>query len=148
MIWLRGESNLPWMCIWDFNEVLRREEHVGPNERDVSHMGGFRNVVDLCGLESWWYRLHQCGLDLREKSQRWEYCPVRLDKALATSSWSSIFPLALVCHLLTAKSDHSPIVLCNEVEAAKRRLAVDRSFRYEAMWHTHPEFLAMVERAL
>lgn len=26
MIGLRGESTLPWVCIGDFNEVLRREE--------------------------------------------------------------------------------------------------------------------------
>ena len=33
---LRGESTLSWMCIGDFNEILRPEEQHGPNERDSS----------------------------------------------------------------------------------------------------------------
>jgi hypothetical protein len=45
------EIYLPWICIGDFNEILRREEQMGPNERDVSQMSGFREVVDLYGLD-------------------------------------------------------------------------------------------------
>ena len=32
MKFLRGESTLPWLCIGDFNEILRPEEQMGPNE--------------------------------------------------------------------------------------------------------------------
>ena len=52
---LRGESTLPWLCIGDFNEVLRREEQMGPNLQDVSQMGGFREATNLCGLDDLGY---------------------------------------------------------------------------------------------
>lgn len=55
MTWLRRESTLPWLCIGDFNEFLRREEQMGPNERDVSQMVGFREAIDLCGLDDLGY---------------------------------------------------------------------------------------------
>ena len=47
---LRGESTLSWLCIGDFNEILRREEQIGPNEWDEAQMAGFREAVDVCGL--------------------------------------------------------------------------------------------------
>jgi exonuclease III len=31
----------PWVCIGDFNEVLRKEEHVGINERSSSQIAAF-----------------------------------------------------------------------------------------------------------
>ena len=51
MIRLRSGSTLPWMCVGDFNEVLLREEQMGLNERDVSHVAGFREAIYLCGFE-------------------------------------------------------------------------------------------------
>jgi hypothetical protein len=38
------------VCIRDFNEVLRKEEHVGINERSSSQIAAFRETVDVCGL--------------------------------------------------------------------------------------------------
>lgn len=133
------------MCIGDFNEVLRREEQMGPNERDVSQMGGFREAIDLYGLDDLGY----IGLDWT--FEKWvvggQYCRVRLDRALATASWSAIHPFAVVRHLVAAKSDHCPIVLCTEMESSNGRLALDRPFRYEAMWETHQDFMNMLEGA-
>jgi hypothetical protein len=47
---IRSASDLPWLCIGYFNEVLHRSEHEGVNERSNSQMAGFREMVDLCGL--------------------------------------------------------------------------------------------------
>lgn len=41
-------SPLPWMCIGDFNEVLRQEEHVGIAQRFNTQMQGFRDTIDVC----------------------------------------------------------------------------------------------------
>lgn len=70
---------------------------------------------------------------------------MRLDRALATAGWSAKFPFASVRHLRAAKSDHSPILLMNEMESGPRRVLKDRLFRYEKMWETHESYGALVE---
>lgn len=107
-------------------------------------MAGFREAVDLCGLADLGY----IGLDwtFEMKVREGHYCRVRLDRALATASWSAMFPFATVRHLVGAKSDHSPIVLFNTMDATNRRIGLDRPFRYEMMWETHQEFFPMLEK--
>jgi hypothetical protein len=39
----------------DFNEVLRQEEHEGVGQRTKAHMDGFRDAVDVCGLQDLGY---------------------------------------------------------------------------------------------
>mgnify|MGYP001010734247 FL=1 len=94
---LRGESTLPWMCIGDFNEILRAEEQHGPKEQDSAQIEAFREAVDVCGLAGLGYR----GLDWtwEKKVAGGDYCRVRLDRALATACWSGLFPFATVEHL-------------------------------------------------
>ena len=96
---------MPWLCIGDFNEILRREEQIGPNERDEAQMTGFREAVDLCNLADIGY----IGLDwtFEKKVHGGHYCRVRLDRALASPEWSAMFPYATLRHLQAAKSDHS-----------------------------------------
>ena len=43
-------SALPWLCIGDFNEVLRLEEHQGVANRSNAQIQGFRDAVDDCML--------------------------------------------------------------------------------------------------
>ena len=47
---IKSSSSLPWVCIGDFNEVLHRSEHQGPQERSYAQIAGFREMVDVCGL--------------------------------------------------------------------------------------------------
>jgi hypothetical protein len=47
---IRSSTDLPWLCMGDFNEVLHRDEHVGVSERSWSQILGFRDTVDICGL--------------------------------------------------------------------------------------------------
>jgi hypothetical protein len=50
MRFLRAQSGLPWLCLGDFNEVLKADEHFGVKEREGWHMSGFQEVVDDCGF--------------------------------------------------------------------------------------------------
>jgi hypothetical protein len=59
MKFMRGESDLHRLCMGDFNEILRREEQFGANDREEYLMEGFREAVDVCGLCDIGYR----GLD-------------------------------------------------------------------------------------
>ena len=48
---IKASSHLPWVCIGAFNEVLHREEHSGVQERSRAQIEGFREAVDVCGME-------------------------------------------------------------------------------------------------
>jgi exonuclease III len=56
---LCAHSDLPWVCIGDYNEVLRREEHFGVGDRDEAQINAFRQAADVCGLSDLGY----VGLD-------------------------------------------------------------------------------------
>ena len=141
---LRGESTLPWLCIGDFNEILRKEEQMGVHERDSAQMEAFREATDLCALADLGYK----GLDWtwEKKVSGGHYCRVRLDRALASASWSTLFPLASVEHLTAAKSDHSPILLATDLVSESVR-AAQRPFRYECMWERDGRFGSVLENA-
>jgi hypothetical protein len=138
MRFLKADCDLPWACIGDFNEVLRREEQMGPNERDMTQINKFREVVDACQLCDIGYR----GLDwtFERRVQGNAYCRVRLDRVLASSEWCNRFPFATVTHLTAVKSDHSPILLLNEMEAGNQRIALAKPFWYEVMWERHDDY--------
>jgi hypothetical protein len=142
---IRSDSDLPWLCIGDFNEVLRREEHMSVCDRDESQMRGFREAVDVCGLCDIGY----IGLDwtFEKKVAGGHYCRIRLDRALASPSWCSRFPYASLRHLTAATSDHSPILLLTERDSTEIvRDRSNKSFRYEIMWETHAELVPLVEQ--
>ena len=43
-------SELLWLCIRDFNEVLRPDEHKGIAQCNNDQIQGFREAVDVCML--------------------------------------------------------------------------------------------------
>jgi hypothetical protein len=100
-------------------------------------------MVDVCGLydlgfegRSWTFEKRVVG---------GSFCRVRLDRALATIDWSLRFPETTVRHLTAAASDHDPILLQWEKACGPRRRCGRKLFRYELMWESHEEFLAMLQ---
>ncbi|KAK1665276.1 hypothetical protein QYE76_053435 [Lolium multiflorum] len=55
---ISSSSSLPWLCLGDFNEVLRADEHQGVGTRSLNQMQGFRDTVDLCNLIDLGYKGH------------------------------------------------------------------------------------------
>jgi len=47
---LRNETDLPWLCAGDFNEVLYDHEQFGGNDRGEWMMEGFRDVISYAGF--------------------------------------------------------------------------------------------------
>lgn len=140
---MAAHSSLPWVCLGDFNEVLRQDEHDGIGQRCQAQMQGFRDAVDVCGL-----------IDLGFQGRKWTFekkvagcmfTRVRLDRALASDEWSSLFPTATVEHLTAATSDHSPILL--KLEATAMNQKKEKLFRYEVMWDSHAEMKQAVRAA-
>jgi hypothetical protein len=48
--YLNTQSDLPWLCAGDFNEVLEAQEQVGGQVQSERQMEGFREAVQICGF--------------------------------------------------------------------------------------------------
>jgi exonuclease III len=55
---------------------------------------------------------------------------VRLDQVVASTEWSQIFPSARVQHIVSARSDHCPILVELNTEENRK---VKHIFRYKIM---------------
>ncbi|KAK3188277.1 hypothetical protein Dsin_027838 [Dipteronia sinensis] len=53
---LRGMSDLPWICIGDFNEILSMEEKEGEVPQQRRMIEEFREAIDFCDLDDLGFR--------------------------------------------------------------------------------------------
>lgn len=105
--YLSTQSDLPWLCAGDFNEILKMEEKCGGPPRSRGQIEAFRKAVEdlsimdigFLGPEFTWCNGRKGNSTVRE----------RLDRALADSSWCNLFPKGSVHHLSSSYSDHLPI---------------------------------------
>lgn len=82
---LSDDDSLPWVILRDFNEVLHSDEKEAGSRRNEHQMRGFREVVGYADL---------VDLGFVGSKFTWSnmHTKLRLDRALATTSWSDIFP--------------------------------------------------------
>ena len=127
---LRGSSRLPWLVVGDFNEIKFQSEKEGGAPRPNWQMARFNDSINFCGLKevsfvgpsfTWLYQRRD-GSQIRE----------RLDRALASSDWHSLFPSAKLFHKSSSASDHNPLVL--HFFPRQRRQRHKKLFRFESMW--------------
>lgn len=136
MNFLNNQSNAPWLCAGDFNEILDASEQFGGAQRPERQMDGFRDAVSACGF----FDLGFTGL-----SYTWDNCQegthnikVRLDRAFANASFVDLFKQIRVYHEQTTESDHCCLMIdCNRSRRRKGRGR--RSFKYENMWRRGPQ---------
>ena len=129
-------NSLPWLCICDFNEVLHLHEHIGTGQRRRAQIQGFRDAMDVCTLANIGY--HGKPWTYEKKTFGGGYCRVRLDRGLANSDWSTLFPHARFIHETGASSDHGPISL--QLESVQVTQRVQKIFMYECYWERHDTF--------
>lgn len=102
-------------------------------------LNGFCNIMEECELSE---------LDLSGGKFTWEksrgkdtWVCERLDRAFASSSWWTKFPLCNLRVVNTSVSDHDPIMLdFLKVEISKRKFR----FRFENIWLKEPNFVVEV----
>lgn len=125
---LSNQSNLPWLFIGDYNEILHISE---TEDRAPSLMRAFREALADCTLHDLGYMGHAFKWSNRRKAGR----EVRehLDRAAATASWCELFPLAVVKHLVASTSDHDPILLNSQGQPRVSR-PQKKLFRFESLW--------------
>ena len=95
--------------------------------RPHSQMQPFRDVLDECrfmdlGFVGSQYTWHKHFVEYTV----WE----RLDRAVATNEWFSLFPRTKVHHLDVTTSDHKPLLIARE----GMDYHMKKPFRFECMW--------------
>nr|POE83547.1 hypothetical protein CFP56_48278 [Quercus suber] len=128
---LSHRSDLPWVCMGDYNEIMHAKEKEGGGVRPEGQMRAFREVINKCQLRDLGY----VGLDYtwsrKLGSQGW--VRERLDRALVSSSWVGTFPAARLFHTATSVSDHCILVL-KETSYQRKRRQGPKVWRFESMW--------------
>ncbi|XP_075675045.1 uncharacterized protein LOC142644284 [Castanea sativa] len=128
---LGKRSNLPWLCIGDFNEILHLGEKVGGNLRPEGQMRSFMETINCCNLRNMGYIGSDFTWSRRLGARGW--VRERLDRALVSSTWLIMFPGMKLHHVAASTSDHCMLVL--KVPQTRRRASRrSKMFRFESMW--------------
>jgi hypothetical protein len=140
---LCGEWDGPWLVMCDFNEAMWQHEHFSETPRSERQMMDFREVLSHCDLHDlgfaglpWTYNNNRDGAaNVR----------VRLDRAVANTEWSDVFPDACVRHIGTVRSDHKLLLL--RLQDGGSHARGNMTFHYEIMWEREEGLNAVVERS-
>lgn len=123
-------SQLLCMVVGDFNEIRSSLEKEGGVPRPKYRMPRFNNAINFCGLRevgfvgptfTWLYQKRD-GTQIHE----------RLDKALVSQDWLSLFLSLKLYHKSSSVSDHSSLLL-NFLPKPKKGKQ-KKLFKFESMW--------------
>lgn len=126
---LRQQYQLLWLCLGDFNEILKRDEKVGGSPRPHQQIEAFQNIVGKCDFKDMGYSGPDYTWCNQQEGEDRVY--IRLDRAFATMEWLDHFQNIKVQHLVDTTSDHFPILLAHAKVLKERR---KRKFHFEAIW--------------
>lgn len=128
----------PWFLTGDFNDIICNNEKSGGTVRPESSFTSFRSFLSTCDL----FDIKHSGNFLSWRGQRHSHLVhCRLDRAVANSSWSDLFPRARCEYLKFEASDHRPLVTTLDVKKRKHT----RLFRYDRRLRDNPEISKLVE---
>ena len=127
---LSTRSELPLVCIGDFNEISHRREKVSGGERLEWQLRAFSSAINKSKLRdmgfigpkfTWSRRLGARGC-VRE----------RLDRALVSTNWASLFPRVRPYNVATCSSDYNMLIL-KTLPPKSRNKRRQCLFRFEAV---------------
>lgn len=133
-----------WYLTGDFNEIINNAEKSGGRDRVESTFVNFRSFLSQCDLFD---LQHTCNFlswrGTRGSQETGTYIVhCRLDRALANSEWSDLFPTAKCHYLLYEGSDHRPLLSIFD----PTKLKSHRLFRYDRRLRCNPDVKALVDR--
>nr|POF20769.1 hypothetical protein CFP56_73574 [Quercus suber] len=141
---LKHSNNLLWLCLGDYNEIISQAEKSGGSLRPARQMDRFREVIHHCGFIDLGYTGSPFTWSRNHPVDGRTY--IRLDRALATIAWKSLFQNTVVQHVPTSASDHSMlVVILSSIRC--RRPKFHAPFRFEAMWLRDPRCAEVVQDA-
>lgn len=94
---------------------------------------GFNEALSDTGLIDMELMGHQYAWERGRGTPEWQ--EVRLDRALTTEEWLTLFPLAKLYNLEGSESDHSPFLLLPRKPEQKQG---NTKFRFENAWLLEP----------
>ena len=137
---LHQASDLPWLCLRDFNDMLYSSDKKGRHEHPEWLYQGFRDVMDyelidisLEGYPFTWERGRCINQSVEERTYQ----------ALVSSSWLVAFPQARLVNLTAHVSDHSPLLLIPIELSQKQKMR--KKFCFENGWLTEPVLKKVVQ---
>ncbi|KAL0456837.1 UNVERIFIED_CONTAM: putative mitochondrial protein [Sesamum latifolium] len=142
---LHSQSVRPWLCTSDFNEILEHSEKEAGLMRAEWQIRNFRGCLTDCALHDLGFR----GSSFTWCNNQQEPNTIRehLDRACSNVQWSQMFPQALVQHLESPYSDHSPLLIELCPQASWNFSGCRKCFRFEAAWLQEAACEAMVTKA-
>ena len=127
---LAASSNLPWLSVGDFNEVLNVTEKQGGLVKPSRQIDSFRCHVNSCGLKDIGYVGSWFTWCMFRNDLGW--IRERIDRGFATKEWINLFPGARLYHLASSASDHCCLMLRFNQKVQRRK--PKKMFRFESMW--------------
>ncbi|XP_019176335.1 PREDICTED: uncharacterized protein LOC109171734 [Ipomoea nil] len=128
---LSHRSELPWVVIGDFNDLLYQYEKRGGNPHPKALLRGFGDTIDECGLAQLPMQGYPFTWERGEGTVDW--IEEKLDKVLVTQEWRDVVREATVLNILTRRSDHSALFL-GILNLRERTGGGRRGFRFEMAW--------------
>ncbi|XP_019191691.1 PREDICTED: uncharacterized protein LOC109186215 [Ipomoea nil] len=126
---LATRSNLPWLLMGDFNDLLHHHEKRGRHPHPEWLLRGFRHAVDSAGLRGLFFEGHQFTWEKGRGTENW--VEEKLDRILANDSWFEKFDMARAISEDVPSSDHLPLIATLIPTARGNRV---RRFRFENVW--------------
>lgn len=137
---IAAPSDSPWFLTGDFNEITSNAEKSGGIERPESSFSNFRTFLSSCDL----FDIKHSGNFLSWRGKRGTHLVhCRLDRTLANSSWSDLFPNGRSQYLQFEGSDHRPLI---SVFNSKKKKP-NRLFRYDRRLRDNQEVKAIIDKA-
>ena len=129
--WLKAQSDAPWLCGGDFNDITHNSEYFGAHDRPEWQMDGFRQCLDDCELQDMGYQGVPFTWDNMQHGD--SNVKVRLDRFLMNPAMMSWKSASVVKHVLSPKSDHCMLAV-NLKRVAEATEGHKRRFIYEEAW--------------
>lgn len=127
-------SEMGWLCIGDFNDILGRHEKLGGSDRCLSKIWRFQNFMFDCGFIDMGFQGNIFTWSNNQIGNH--HIKVRLDRVVCNHKLQEIFTNAQVTHREPIGSDHSPIL----VDLLFKDGKTSRGFVFEKRWIDHPDF--------
>ncbi|XP_019163599.1 PREDICTED: uncharacterized protein LOC109159940 [Ipomoea nil] len=138
---LKGVSDLPWVVLGDFNDLLMQADKRGRLPHPVGLIEGFAEALDDCGLMTLPMIGYPYTWERGKETARW--VEEHLDRLVANIDWLQGNDRARVFNIQTDSSDHTALFL--DIGGVDHVLR-PRGFRFENAWLLDGGCREVVER--